>query len=116
MADMEILAHELFFSHLTKDDLLNNDIRDSLMNNGFGIAQDLRLRSMDWGFRLSDIKGKVFMRHSKCDDSVPFKTAMRTAEMLPHCELDLTESGPHFSNEALDDFIKETMVNKLFLL
>jgi hypothetical protein len=68
---------------------------------------------MVWGFSLSDVKGKVFMRHSKCDDAVPFKTAVRTAELLPNCELELMESGPHFSNEALDDFIEKTMVNKL---
>jgi pimeloyl-ACP methyl ester carboxylesterase len=113
IADLENLAHELFFSNLTGDDLKKNDIRDSLMNNGFGVAQDLALRFMDWGFRLSDVKEKVFMRHSKCDDSVPFKTAIRTSELLPNCQLELMEVGPHFSNEALDDFIKETMVNNI---
>jgi pimeloyl-ACP methyl ester carboxylesterase len=113
IANLENLAHELFFSNLTSDDLKKNDIRDSMMNNGFGVAQDLRLRFMDWGFRLSEVKGKVFMRHSKCDDAVPFNTAVRTSELLPNCHLELMETGPHFSSEALDDFIKETMVNNI---
>lgn len=107
---MEGLAHQLFFSHLSQDDLQKNDIRDSTMNNAFGVAQDLCLRTMDWGFRLSDIKTPVFMRHSKADDNVPFETAVRTAELLPHCTLELLETGPHFSEEALDEFIKTTLL------
>lgn len=113
IADMENVAHELFFSNLTIDDLKKNDIRDSMMHNGFGVAQDLKLRYMNWGFYLSDVKERVFMRHSKCDDAVPFNTAVRTSELLPICKLELMETGPHFSNEALDDFIKKTMVNNI---
>jgi hypothetical protein len=113
MADMENLAHELFFSNLTTDDLKKNDIRDSIMHNCFGVAQDLRLRFMNWGFCLSDVKEKVYMRHSKCDDAVPFNAAVRTSELLPNCELELLETGAHFSKEALDDFIKKTMANNI---
>jgi len=40
---------------------------------------------------------------------VPFRTAVRTAELLPNCELELAETGPHFSNEVLDDFIRTTI-------
>ncbi len=113
ISDLEILAHQLFFSNLTSTDLKNKDIEDSMMNDCFGVAQDLRLRFLDWGFRLEDVKEKVFMRHSKTDDSVPFQTAVRTAELLPNCSLEWTETGPHFSNEALDDFIRRTMVKEL---
>jgi pimeloyl-ACP methyl ester carboxylesterase len=113
IASLEDLAHELFFSHLTEEDLLRSDIKDSLMNHGFGVAQDLRLRFMDWGFRLSDVKSRVFMRHSKADESVPFRTAIRTAALLPDCHLDLLESGPHFSQEVLDQFIEETILPNL---
>jgi pimeloyl-ACP methyl ester carboxylesterase len=113
MTDMEALANKLFFSNLTEDDLKRNDIRDSLRNNSFGVAQDLKLRSMDWGFRLSDVKEKVFMRHSKSDEAVPFSTAIRTSELLPNCQLELLEAGPHFSNETLDDFIEKTIVNNI---
>jgi pimeloyl-ACP methyl ester carboxylesterase len=111
--EVETLAHELFFSNLTGDDLEKNDVRDSMMNHGFGVAQDLLLRFKDWGFSLSNVKEKVYMRHSKCDDSVPFKAAVRTAELLPNCELELTETGPHFSKEALDGFINQTMMKNL---
>ena len=110
MPFMKNLAHELFFSHLTEEDQKKNDVRDSMAHHGFGVAQDLRLRTMDWGFQLSDVKSPVFMRHSKQDDAVPFETAVRTAELLPHCELELLETGPHFSEAALDDFIQATIL------
>ena len=110
IASLQELARQLFFSDLTEGDLKRNDIRDSRMNHGFGVAQDLRLRFMDWGFRLSDVRKKVFMRHSKQDDSIPFNTAIRTAALLPDCQLELLEIGPHFSKEILDDFIRETML------
>jgi pimeloyl-ACP methyl ester carboxylesterase len=113
IASLEELAHELFFSHLNEEDLSRRDIKDSQMNHGFGVAQDLRLRFMDWGFQLSDVKSKVFMRHSKADESVPFYAAVRTAELLPNCHLDLLESGPHFSQEVLDHFIEETILPNL---
>jgi hypothetical protein len=98
---------------LTEDDLKRNDVRDSLMNDVFGVAQDLGLRFMAWGFRLSDVKANVFMRHSKADESVPYETAVRTSELLPNCHLELLEAGPHFSEAALDDFIRDTIVSKI---
>jgi len=110
ITEVETLARDIFFSNLTADDLKQNHIRDSMMNNCFGVAQDLMLRFKGWGFSLSDVKTHVFMRHSKTDDSVPFAAALRTAELLPNCEFELLESGPHFSNEALDDFIQMTIL------
>jgi pimeloyl-ACP methyl ester carboxylesterase len=108
LPELETLAQELFFNNLTEDDKQKPDIRDSMANHYFGVAQDLKLRFMDWGFNLADVKAKVFMRHSKED--LPYTTAIRTAQLLPNCELELTETGPHFSKEALDDFIEKTMV------
>jgi pimeloyl-ACP methyl ester carboxylesterase len=110
MSSLEDLAHQLFFSNLTEEDLNRSDIRDSLVNRSFGVAQDLRLRFRDWGFHLSDVNAPVFMRHSKVDDAVPFHAAVRTSELLPDCHLDLLDSGPHFSQEVLDNFIDETML------
>ncbi len=113
LAELENLAQQLFFQNLSAGDLQRSDIRDSMRNHYFGVAQDLKLRFMDWGFNLSDIKARVFMRHSKTDDSVPYQTATRTTQLLPHCNLELTETGPHFSKEALDDFIERTMVRNI---
>ena len=110
LAEMEVVAHELFFSKLTREDLERNDIRDSLMNHCFGIAQDLSLRCRDWGFRLHDISGHVYAQHSRDDEAVPFVTALLTSKLLPNCRFDVKDHGEHFSATALDDFIKAVIV------
>jgi pimeloyl-ACP methyl ester carboxylesterase len=109
IAEMQGLARELFFSQLSQEDLGRNDIQDSMMNDCFGVAQDLRIRSMDWGFRLADVQGQVAMRHSKTDDLVPFAAAELTARMLPNCRFEARENDAHFSQEVLDNFICEAM-------
>jgi len=113
IASLEDLAHQLFFANLTEADMKRNDIKDSLMNQGFGVAQDLRLRFMDWGFRLSGVKSRVFMQHTKTDEAVPFRAAVRTAELLPNCHLDLLETGAHFSQDVLDAYIEEIILPNL---
>jgi pimeloyl-ACP methyl ester carboxylesterase len=104
--ELETLAYELFFSNLSKEDKEKNDIKDSMMNNCFGMAQDLKLRSMDWGFKLSEVKGNVYMQHSRADQNVPFITAEITANLLPNCQFKIRDMGEHFSKEALDEYIK----------
>ena len=110
LIELERVAKEIFFSDVSQEDSLGNDIRDSMRNDCFGIAQDLKLRCMDWGFDLSEVKATVYMQHSKADDQVPFSTAEITAHLLPNCQLNIKESGGHFSDELLDAFIVTTMV------
>lgn len=108
-AGMQALAHDLFFAHLTQPELERAEIQDSMANHCFGVALDLHIRGRDWGFRLSDVKTKVIMRHSRADTAVPLITAERTARLLPDCSLDIRDNDPHFSQEVLDDFIHTTM-------
>lgn len=115
ITEMQSLAKELFFPGLSEEDLKKNDIKDSMMNDCFGIAQDLRIRCMDWGFHLSDVIASVFMRHSRYDQGVPVVTAELTARMLPNCSFEAIENDVHFSVEALDDFIV-TVIAKQSLL
>jgi pimeloyl-ACP methyl ester carboxylesterase len=113
LAELEELAQALFFSHLPEEALLSDDIRDSMMNHGFGIAQDLKLRCVDWGFSLSEVKNTVYMQHGELDPQVPFITAEMTAKLLPDCRFEARKSEGHFSKELLDDFIKNTVVRHL---
>lgn len=107
--ELEDLAHELFFSGLSPADLSRNYLKDSMSNHCFGLAQDFKLRCVDWGFNLSEVKNTVFMQHSKTDSDVPFITAQMTSKLLPDCKFETRESGAHFSNEILDQFIQTTM-------
>ena len=111
IAEMKRVAKEVFFSNLTPDDPVRNDIRDSMMNDCFGIAQDLRIRCMDWGFALLELSETVSMQHSRTDQEVPFITAEMTAGLIPNCRLEVRE-GEHFSAEALDTFIRNTMLRQ----
>lgn len=110
---LQKLAHELFFSNVSAEDREQPDIRDSMMNDCFGIALDLKLRVLDWGFGLPDVKQAVYMQHCRADESVPFGTARLTANMLPNCKLDVREEGGHFSREALDEFMRTVMEGHL---
>ncbi|MBZ0287684.1 MAG: alpha/beta hydrolase [Anaerolineae bacterium] len=105
LAELQQLAHDLFFANLSDEDMRRDEIRDSMMNNKFGVAQDFKLRCIDWGFRLSDVNVPVYMQHSRADSQVPFITAEMTAKLLPNCRLDIRD-GEHFSMELLDDFFK----------
>ena len=113
LLEMQQLAHQIFFSSITDDDLKSDAIRDSMKHDCFGIGLDLRIRCMDWGFKMEDIKNKVFMRHSKADNSVPFITAQITSQLLPNCRLDIKENDVHFSQEVMNDFIKTVMNARL---
>lgn len=108
--EMQKLARELFFSNLSDEDLTRDNIKDSMMYNGFGVAQDLQLRCEDWGFQLSEIKTRVRMRHCQSDNAVPLITAQITARLLADCQLEIRENDDHFSQEVLDDFIDTAMI------
>lgn len=104
--DLEKVAYDLFFSNLFPKDLQQDDIKDSMMNDCFGLAQDFKLRCNDWGFTLSDIKAPVYMQHSREDSNIPFRAAEMTAALLPNCRFEVREKGDHFSRELLDNFFK----------
>lgn len=106
---LQALARDLFFSHLSEDELSKRDVIDSMSNDCFGIAQDLLLRCTDWGFRLADVRAPVTMQHSRADDQVPFVTAEMTSRLLPNCRLVAREADPHFSAQVLDDFIRTVL-------
>ena len=109
MAEMEKLAAELFFSNLSADALQQVDIHDSMRNHCFGVAQDLRLRGLEWGFRLSEVNAPVTMQHSRFDPNVPLIAAEMTSKLLPDCRFEIKETNVHFSKELLDDFARSVI-------
>jgi pimeloyl-ACP methyl ester carboxylesterase len=110
IAELEQLAKELFFSNLSPEALLQNDIQDSMRHNCFGLALDFKLRCNHWGFVLSEVEEKVYLQHSRTDN---FAAAEITANLLPNCRLEIRESGEHFSSEVLDNFIKTTVLQSI---
>jgi pimeloyl-ACP methyl ester carboxylesterase len=108
--DLQTLAYDLFFSNLSAEDLQQAYIQDSMRNDGFGLAQDFRLRVNDWGFTLADVEAPVYMQHSRDDQSVPFVTAELTARLLPHCRFEV-RTGEHFSPELLGSFLQTVVAD-----
>ena len=111
--ELEKLARDLFFSNLSPETIIQNDIQDSMKNDCFGIALDLQIRCRDWGFLLSEVKEKVFMQHARADSQVPFAAAEITASLFPDCRFEVREKGDHFSGELLDEFIRKTMLQNV---
>ncbi|MBX3081209.1 MAG: alpha/beta hydrolase [Anaerolineae bacterium] len=113
MSTLQQLANDLFFANLSAEDVRRDDIRDSRMHDCFGIAQDFKLRCVDWGFGLAQVKPRVIMQHSRDDDQVPLVTAAMTAALLPTCRLEIREKGGHFSPETLDGFLSSIVMEYL---
>ena len=107
IAELEDLAKRLFFSNLSPESLLQNDIQDSMRNNCFGIALDFKLRCNNWGFLLSEVQQSVYMQHSRTDSIAAVEI---TSKLLPNCRLEIRENGEHFSSGLLDNFIRTTML------
>ena len=105
------IAYEAFFSGLPASALDNDAIKDSMANNCFGEAQNIRIRFRDWGFKLAEINSRVFIQHSKKDG--PYGMVVRTAALLPHCELELLEEGEHFTKEGFESFMEKTILPEL---
>ncbi len=110
---LQQLAHELCFAKLTEQDLARRDIRDSMRYHCFGIAQDWKIRCLDWGFSLGQVTPHVSMRHSQQDGAVPFVTAEMTAGMLPNCTFAAVEGEIHFSEQLLNELIDEVIAPQL---
>lgn len=108
--EMQSLARELFFTNISEEDLRKDEIKDSMRNDCFGIGLDFHLRCLDWGFKLDDIRQKVFMRHARFDTAVPFITAKMTAELLPHCSLQVEENDIHFSPASFAQFCEKVIL------
>ena len=100
------IAYEVFYSHYSEEDRKKSDVKDSMANNCFGEGQNLRIRFKDWGFTLPELKAKVYMRHSKKDEALPYALTQRTADLLRGCELELLEEGGHFSVEGFKSFLR----------
>lgn len=107
---MQQTAREVFFNHLSAEALENPAVQDSVRNECFGPGLDLQIRPRDWGFRLNQVRSRVYMRHSRADEAVPLVTAKLTASLLPDCQLDIRENETHFSQVVLDDFIRTSVL------
>ncbi len=70
---------------------------EAFRNDSQGVAQDLRVLSQPWGFRLGAISAPTSVHHGEADTTVPPGHARRYAEAIPGARLHLYPGHGHFS-------------------
>lgn len=78
--DQEIAQNPLFKTHFIADQ------KEAVHQGGKGITRDSAIHYLDWGFRLSDIPGKVHIFHGTEDKLVPIEYAQHLADNIPDTE------------------------------
>jgi pimeloyl-ACP methyl ester carboxylesterase len=70
---------------------------EAFRNDSQGVAQDLRVLSQPWGFRLGVIRAPTSVHHGEADTTVPPEHARRYAEAIPGARLHVHPGHGHFS-------------------
>ncbi len=76
--------------------MMIEDMRESMRQGGAGAADDMRACVVDWGFRLEDIRAKVFLWQGKLDPNVTPAMGHYIAERIPDCEATFVPDAGHF--------------------
>jgi pimeloyl-ACP methyl ester carboxylesterase len=76
-------------------DILVQDIRESMCSGGAGAADDMRAVVMDWGFRLEDIQTKVFLWQGEDDPNVTPAMGRYLTARIPNCEAVFVANAGH---------------------
>lgn len=77
-------------------DMMIQDMREALRQGGKGGADDLRACVVDWGFRLEDIRTRVFLWQGEADPNVTPAMGRYMAARIPNCEATFVENAGHF--------------------
>ncbi|MCD4785093.1 MAG: alpha/beta hydrolase [Candidatus Eremiobacteraeota bacterium] len=72
-----------------------DDLEQAFRQGARGPIHDIVILSKSWGFRLEDVKTKVYLWHGDRDVSVPIQTAKYVAEQLPDCLATYYEGEGH---------------------
>lgn len=96
---------------VSESDFTTLFIRDqqvSFRQGGRGNYVDAVLHFEDWGFRLSEIPGKVHIFHGTEDRLVPFAYAQHLADNIPNAQLHALEGQGHLFPVDNQDLIFST--------
>jgi pimeloyl-ACP methyl ester carboxylesterase len=79
-----------------RDPFLSNYVEAFRLGSG-GVAQDLRVLTQPWGFRLGSIQVPTWIHHGDADTTVPLQHAQLFAAAIPGARLQLHPGQGHFS-------------------
>lgn len=72
------------------------DLVETYRQGSRGSAQEGLLAYRPWGFRLEDIRTKVYLWHGENDSSVPLAMARHLAQAIPNCQATYVAKEGHF--------------------
>lgn len=100
--------------HLLKTKLhaaIKNTTREAFRQGIRGPAHDLQLYTDDWGFKLSDIKTKVYLWYGIKDKNVTLAMGQYYASQIPGSRLFIDPSGSHLSRTLHEADILKTLTS-----
>jgi pimeloyl-ACP methyl ester carboxylesterase len=68
-------------------------MREALRQGGASVKEDFRVAADDWGFKLDDIRSKVFIWHGEADTMMTPAMSRYLAERLPNNEVRFVSEG-----------------------
>ncbi len=74
---------------------------EAFRHGSWGVAQDLRILTREWGFDLGSIKVPTWIHHGDADTTVPLQHARLFAEAIPGARVQIHAGHGHFS--IMDD-------------
>lgn len=76
-----------------------------------GPTTELRVYTDDWGFKVEDIKSKVYLWYGAKDKCVSLNMAKYYKSQIPNSELFIDPEGVHLSRYNFEDRILKTLTN-----
>ena len=76
---------------------LMENFKESIKHGTTGVHRDANLYSKDWGFKLKNIKKKIFIWHGDKDLTVPIITNKYYKKKLKNKEMFIKSNEGHFS-------------------
>ncbi len=88
---------------------LMENFKEAVKYGTTGVHRDANLYSIDWGFKLENIKRKIFIWHGNKDLTVPIITNKYYKKVLKNKKIFIKSNEGHFSicYNFMDDIIKQ---------
>jgi pimeloyl-ACP methyl ester carboxylesterase len=77
-------------------EILVDSIREGLVRDARGVAQDDILVNQEWGFDLSRVKPRIDIWHGEADVNVPYHAGEYLREVLPNTRATFLPGAGHF--------------------
>lgn len=88
-------------------------IEATLAHEGAGVAREVRLQQLDWGFDMTAITQPVHAWHAREDDEVPFAAAELTIAKMSRGRLRIQAEPSHFPSAQTGEEVFEYLASAL---